>query len=562
MPNTDYLRYNVGSIEELIRDQLREEFPDVDERSSSSRIVSQTVASVASLLIYQLNRNVANSNFTKTQSLNSIIEMVNQIGYNPKGWQSGSTFVDISVNNTLPVGEYIIPRYSFIETDAGRFSTSEDVYISYDGVETLVAEDILVYKGSWNQTTEYISDGSSNQIIKLIGSNSIDHNNIHVYVKESGVWGEYKRVDSLFTSQSSDKHFEARLGQNGSYTIEFGDDINGCIPELDSDIVIFYISLGQDTTLTGFDGVLAKYSSVILDQFLIDNNDFVKGDYLTRVKEFFTITNNSNVIQSSPPESVSEIKRNAPLAFKSQNRLVTKEDYEGFVVSNFSRFVSGVKVLNNDEYLDQYIKYYYDLGLENPELESRALYAQVKFANSCNANNVYLFLIPSSGNYLTESQKKLILGKMEDIKTLTSEIIPIDPIYINFSIATTGVNTISRSDIDDSYIQVTRNGISNRSSEDIRREVNDIILNYFSERSSTFDNTIDTREITSSILSIQGVGEVRTFNGDVSDSGVQFYQYNASYEDQIFVTPPTSQFNGIFVSKLVEEDLLGKIIVV
>lgn len=566
MPNTDYLRFNVGSIDELIKEKLREQFPDVDYRGSSSNIISETISSVISLVLYQVNRNVANSNFDKTQSYNSLLNIVNQIGYTPTGWQAGSMFIDISSNETLPTGNFVIPRYSFIDTPSGRFSTTEDTFITNNGEDSLVASDVLVSKGSWIQSSLYTTNGVINEQIILSGASRIDHNNIHVYVRgEDGVYSQYERVSSLFTSRTDDKHFEARYGANGTYAIQFGDNINGCVPPTNSDVIIYYLSVGANNNTInegGFTGTISKFPSNILDQFLVTNNSSVKGDYLTRTEEFFSVINTSSSIELVEPETIEEIKRNAPLAFRSQNRLVTKEDYENFVLSNFSSFVGDVRVLSNDEYLDEYIRYFYDLGLDNPELEARALYSQINFSSSCNFNNIYTFVIPKNGVFLNEIQKKLIVDRMGDTKTLTSQIIPIDPVYVNFSVATTGTDPVSIRDIDDSFIEITRSNVSNRSESDIRHDVNETIVEYFQEVGGSFGGSVNINDITNQILNIQGVGGVRTINGSTSVSGVNLYQYNISHTDSVLITQQTTQFGGIFVPRLEDAELLNKIVVI
>jgi hypothetical protein len=107
-----------------------------------------------------------------------------------------------------------------------------------------------------------------------------------------------------------------------------------------------------------------------------------------------TFTNTNASVPYSDIESSKQIKQNAPNFFKQQGRLVTVSDFEFFVKSNFNNFVSDVKVVNNWEYIEEHIRYLYNIGLKQPSLDSRVLYNQVNFADSCNFNNIYIYCIP------------------------------------------------------------------------------------------------------------------------------------------------------------------------
>ena len=128
--------------------------------------------------------------------------------------------------------------------------------------------------------------------------------------------------------------------------------------------------------------------------------------------------------------------------------------------------------MNNAEYLDSYLKYYYNIGLTKPQLESRALYNQVNFSDSCSFNNVYIFCVPktiqSTLSYLTPSQKTLIIDTIRDEQVLTSETIVSDPVYIAFDLCVQSENTISKTDINNSEIYASHRSYST-SSQRIRK---------------------------------------------------------------------------------------------
>lgn len=81
--------------------------------------------------------------------------------------------------------------------------------------------------------------------------------------------------------------------------------------------------------------------------------------------------NTGNGTNVSYPESVQSIRANAPRIFASQNRLFTLGDYKTFILKNFKSYIKDVHVCNNDEYTKDYLRYYYNIGLDSPQEDSR-----------------------------------------------------------------------------------------------------------------------------------------------------------------------------------------------
>ena len=564
MPTDDYLRFNTQSITELIQQRLENEGIDIS-RGTSAQIITDVVASVFELLQFQINRNVANSSFSKTQNLDAIISQAKILGYNPIGYQASQLFAEITLTNVLEAITYIIPRYAFFETSAGRFSICEDLTFANSFIpDDIVFEEQLFKLGSFVQHPLLTSTGNNNQRFTLsLGTNTADHNSFDVYVREpNGSWVQWEQVENLFLSTGSDNHFELRYTGN-SYELVLGDCINGYAPPEGTEIAIYYLNTqtpSQALTANSESGELVRFSTTQLNQILSDISLGNKGVYINTLKDFFSVTNTSANTARIQPETVEDIRRNAPNAFQTQNRLVTAQDYETFISNNFSDFVSDVLVLDNQEYLDTYISYFCNLGLNDPLEDSRALFNQLNFADSVNYNNVWIFLVPRNGNFVSQVQKQLIVDRTSQTKTLTAEICPADPIYIEYALATP-LTTIDSSDIETSFIRVARSSTTNRSISDIQQEVYTTIIDYFNSRSRTFNNLIDVNQLNTNVLNIDGVQEIFTFNETVELNNLQFYSYNPQFPDDVTNAPPTSQFDRIFVPRVLDNNLLGRIIV-
>jgi hypothetical protein len=128
---------------------------------------------------------------------------------------------------------------------------------------------------------------------------------------------------------------------------------------------------------------------------------------------------------------------NAPRIFASQNRLFTLDDYKTYINKNFSSYIKDTYFCTNDEYTRDYLRYYYDLGLDSPQEDSRLNIAQVEFMTSTNFNNIYGFILPRvntliSGkvpNYLNTTMKQEIVNNIEPYKGITHNLVLLDPIF-------------------------------------------------------------------------------------------------------------------------------------
>ena len=559
----DYLKFNSSSILGLIKTRLEKEGYNVSQSSSTS-VISETIAQVFELLLYQLNRTASSSSFAKTIDLESIIDHAKLLGYKPIGNQASSALFDVVLKDTLDSLTYIIPRFSYVDTPAGIFSTTEDITFTNEfQIEETVEDDVILKGGVYVEHPEQFSNGSVNEVVKLsLGNNTPDHNSFSLFVKEpDGTWEEWGEINSLFLSESDAKEFEILYTGSG-YELKFGDGINGYIPPVNSRLQIYYLAVNTDDSLLDPNEVtepLTRFSTTRLNNILSEISVGQRGVYINSVSDFFDVVNTTESTQKVLPETVEDIRRNAPNNFLTQNRLVSSTDYSSFISNNFSSFVSDVIVMNNEEYLDTYMSYFYDQDINNPLLEKRALFNQINFADSVNYNNVYFFVIPKNGDYLSGVQKSLIVEKVEPLKTLTSEFVPADPIYINYAVAIP-VDTLDFEDIDASSIRIVRSVNTNKNREELRQEVYNNIKDYFTERAKSFENVVDVNQLNTSILNIDGVQETYTVNSGVELRGVNFYSYNPDFNN-VTSAPPTSQFEKIFVPRLLDNNLLGRIVV-
>ena len=149
---------------------------------------------------------------------------------------------------------------------------------------------------------------------------------VSVYVDAPGVSdasGAYTRVESIyFASGASDKIFQVNLNDAFGGTIVFGDNMAGISPPIGSDYEVTY-RIGGGTRGNIQESFINAETTVAIQG---DDNNTMAA----------TVENTSLATGGADAESVAHAKKYAPLWFKSQDRLVTLEDY----VARASKFIS------------------------------------------------------------------------------------------------------------------------------------------------------------------------------------------------------------------------------
>jgi hypothetical protein len=341
--------------------------------------------------------------------------------------------------------------------------------------------------------------------------------------------------------KATDTVYEIRYNENKRYEVNFGDDVNGQKLQKGDSVAVYYLKINDNVQNIGAGGIvdapIVRFNSLQFSKILEDTG-IEYGNYLSSNDSLnIQINNDFPSTDYSSEETVDDIRKNAPRAFRSQYRLVTKSDYEVFVQKNYSNIISDVVLLNNDEYLKQNIKYLYDLGLKNPQEDTKILYNQIKFANSCNFNNLYLYLVPSNPDqeYLTTAQKEFILEGLNEVKTITTQIVPIDPVYVylDFYLENPASNP-NLEDVSQTKIRILKDSKTRRSNSAILLDVKNILQDSFSRENSKLGQLIDIYEIANRLLNIEGIENIQTHRSDLNLTieGLSFIIWNPIYPDK------------------------------
>lgn len=542
LDKNSYLTFDGVSIKDIIIKRLNDQgiLTDQNFQGSNLSALIDVISFTYSTLLYYLNKTSAESIFSESELYENLNRIVKILNYNPIGKIGQS--VPYKVNSTLNKGNFVIPRYTYINAGGTFFSFPNDLPFTkflngFENIQDLNNKNILK-QGLYNEKI-FTAIGIKNEILFLSTTDkNIDHFGIDVYVKDvkNNIWEKWKKIENLFYEGSQSKTYELRLNQNKNYEIRFGDDINGKSLSKDDQICIFYLEIDPESPNIGPNSLngqtLIGYNSLTYSDILKDTSlnlvTYLTNDNFTSV----SLDNEFSSTDYNAEESIDNIKKNAPKIFKMQNRLITSDDFESYILANYPNFVYDVKVINNSSFLDTVIKYYYNIGLKNPQLEKSILPNNIYFSNSCNFNNIYPVIIPKVKNQkiLTPQQKNEIIDDIDGKKPLTSNLVFIDPVYMIFELYyTDSKDKINIDDLDDCYLRIVKDSSTIRSDSSILSDVRTILNSYFSNLK--LGSFINISKISTDLLSIEGIASLYTVNKtrNIEDEGLSFVVYNENY---------------------------------
>ena len=559
----NYAAFDALSLKSLIIKRLNESdvFTDQNFEGSNISAIIDIIAYAYNVLLFYLNQTASESTFSSATIYENINKIVKLLNYSPVGYQTALLPFKAYANFQIESGTYTIPRYSFFTVNGVNYSFNNDLTFTktISGTEYLqnFSESNLLYQGSYTEYPKYFATGEPFELITMVLVDTqnqniiLDHFNIDVYVKDNTAtnpkWDKWEPTQSLFLERPNSLSYEIRLNEDGRYEIKFGNNVNGKQLNSGDEVLIYYLaSDGQsgqvgENTLNG--NTCFLYNTVNFLQIKADT---------TPVNLELLNQNQLNLISFENPEpstrfinaeSVDNIKNNATNTFRSQFRLITTEDFRNYILKNYSNVLASVQVVNNWDYLSQHMKYYFDLGIQNPNLESRVLFNQVKFADSCNFNNIYVYATPkleklnslnTRSNYLNSAQKAIIINDTNSTKLATAEIVFNDPVYIQFDLGfRINLDPITPEISDYCFLEITRELTSKRNPEAIRKQVAEIFQNYFSTTNDNLGKLISLTEISNQINEIDGVVDIKTVyikeSETYSTQGISFIAFNPVY---------------------------------
>lgn len=439
-----------AQIKENFRDYLRSQsqFEDYDLEGSGMSVLMDILAYNTSYLAYYLHM-VANEMFLDTAVLRkNVVSRAKAIGYTPTSRRSAKAVIRVEVFPGDAPSSITVPEGTRFSTNIdGRtyyFSTYDTYTIPLSGGR-YVLDDIVITEGH-RLTHRFTIDGSTltpSSVLRLPNA-GVDTSLLKVRVQTSSVdttTAVYKLADGITELDSESNVFFLQEGEGLTTEIYFGDGIIGKSLE-DGNIVIvdYTVSNGSLVNLaSSFQAVqnVGGYTNVI-------------------------VSLNAAAAGGSDEEEIESIKFLAPLNYQSQDRAVTKTDYEVLIKKDFPA-IDAVRVWGGEENVPpQYGK-------------------------------VFISLKPSEGLVLSNSLKDYITQQLIKKRNMVSvEVVIVDPDYIYLVI--------------DSTVRY-RSQLTNDSSGVIQQAIVDAIVDFGESNLNMFDSYFRyskmVRDIDASHTSIQ-----------------------------------------------------------
>ena len=558
-----YTAFDAKSLKELIQTRLNQGgiYTDQSFEGSNMSSIIDVIGYSYHLLLFYLNQTSAESTFSDTSIYENMNRIVKLIDYKPKGYQTSLLSFDLSVSSELPVDAYTIKRYSYIIAGGVYYSFINDSTfnktVNGDQILKNFSSENILREGQYIEYPEVFALGEDFETVPLAVQSTddnlqinIDSDSIDIYIQDANTKKivEFTETTSIFLEGPDSTVYEKRLNENGIYEFKFGNGVFGKKLNEGDSILIYYIqSSGNNGVVSP--GVLNGNN---LNFYNTPRFNIVSGNIYNNTFNFIKVNqipflNFSNTLQSTEPvekEDVESIRNNASKNFQLQNRIITLQDYKNFLETNFSQVLKSFTVVNNEDYVDRYLNYFLNIGLNKPNDDSRVLFNQVNFNSINQANNIYLFLVSKFNNvdannnlnYVSTSQKSSIINSFQQQQQANINVVPVDPVYTSFSLGVRSGNneTITKDIAAETFLVIKRDVLSNTSTEAIKERINNIFINYF--EALNLGSLVSLKELSNQVFNVGGVDDIRTRrvidNATVNEvEGINLIAFNPIYPD-------------------------------
>jgi len=335
----------------------------------------------------------------------SVLSKALELGYIPFQTRSAIAEINITIDlsaETTPPQTILIPKGTkFLSTNTTNksvtFTTISDTNLINDGNGILSAV-ISIYEGILVNETFTYSNITNNTVFRLSNKN-VDISKLKVSVQHNlsdTTTEDWYYYDNITNIQSDTKAFFLKEIDD-TIELSFG---NGSIGKALLDGNLVHVEYLISKGLTGNN--IRKFS--------------LSAGFSSYQKNKFIISTTTDSVGGSDKESIQSIKHNAPLFYQTQNRLITRLDYESTLKSKFG-YIEAINVWGGEDNTPK--KYGF----------------------------VLISIKPYNGLYLTSVQKNEILEYLsntdKNIIVISHELVTPDYIYMDFNIDIKWDSTVS-----------------------------------------------------------------------------------------------------------------------
>lgn len=545
---------------------------------SDTKIIMDLFAWTFDVLTYILNNNAADSLFADTQVYENMNRLVKLLSYNPDGYHSSNCTFRLSlITDAIRNGSNVLPDYctipKFTSIDLGKtdsngnpikYSFVEDYSFKVSNVD-IVSPDFwpVLYNGEFRKyDTVFTATGAPYETFILSNLNPenniyVDHDNFHIYIEsineQTGdiTYKEWNRVQNLvLDSTYNSTDYEIRLNEKKIYILSFGDNLHGQSLKYGDKIHVVYlfsnvedgkIQNGEvevknmELKIPGFTNNITFFNMCYdsLKKFKSKYKGiFVQNNVTKEVCSKIQLTNLTESSQPKAAQNVQSIRQNAPGMFRMGGRLVTVDDYKNYVLAKFSHLIRDMWVCNNTTYVTTFYQWLKKYNALNINIRK---YSYL-FSDTCDFNNVYLWMKSNTKSNLTNDDFNSIIKTCNRIKSATVEIVPVNAIVKYFTPFVQHKDyPIEYEDIlfenwnPDIEIRITKKPGTYFSNTQIIEDVTNKILNYFSIANQEMGQTVNIDQLYADIMRLGYIESIKTVNYPDEDKKNEFWIQGLSF---------------------------------
>jgi len=333
-----------ANIKAELKDYLKQksEFTDYNFEGSA-------LSNILDVLSYNTHLNGLIANFSTNESFlntaqlrSSVISLATALGYVPRSVTTSQAIVNLSINildAVRPSSVFMPKNFLFNTSVEGRsytFRTLEKISANDNGngFYSFTLSDgsdlVSLYEGVQKTKTFYVGELADEQVY-VIPDKTIDTATVEVKVYPTAASPDedaeaYTPIKDAVRITADSTHYQIREVPNGTYELVFGDGIvTGKRPVSGNKIIVTYLSSI---------GAPANNATVFTAASQLSVSGY--GNYNVNV------TTVSESAGGAKKESIDSIRQNAPIAFSSQQRLVTAEDYTAQILSRYGNVLDDV----------------------------------------------------------------------------------------------------------------------------------------------------------------------------------------------------------------------------
>lgn len=341
----------------------KSEFSDYDFEASGLSNILDVLAYNTHINGLIANIGLNEAFLTSAQLRSSVVSHAETLGYHARSRTGSFATVNLSITGTgnTTVNTLVLPRFTTFTTNIDdvsyTFQTLEVVTALNDGSGNFVfrtsagSTNIKIVEGTQKTKTFLVGD-TNDERVYVIPDTTVDVSTLVVKVYEtptSSVYDDYININDSVRINTNSTVYIIKEVPNGFYELTFSEgNVLGKSPTTGGKITVDYLSTKGD------DANSAK-------TFLADNQVTVgSSDYDLTVT---TITPSSG---GDEKESIASIRANAPIAFATQQRLITAEDYKALILEKYSSTIKDVVSWGgNDNYPADYGSVYVCLNFKD-----------------------------------------------------------------------------------------------------------------------------------------------------------------------------------------------------